>query len=77
MNTEKALRAAYARQASIDSKALPKASLKREKSLNELLAEYHQQGYYLHFCFHDKTLYEPCMSCRRSKTDAKRNLESL
>ena len=77
MNIEKAIRAAQARQASIDSKALPKASTRRVKSLNESLAEYHEQGYYLYFCFHDKTIYEPCGACHRTKGDAKRNLENL
>ncbi len=64
-------------QARRDSQALPKASLKRIKSLNELKTEYHQQGYGLHFCLHDKTYYEPCNACKRTKADAKRNLNSL
>jgi len=64
-------------QARRDSKALPKAHTKREPSALESNAEWHPQGYYLHFCYHDKTLYEPCGACRRTKTDAKRNLSLL
>lgn len=65
------------RQAAIDSRPLPKASTKREKSSGEAMAEYHQPDYYLYFCFHDKSIFEICTACHRTKKDAKRNLESL
>ena len=77
MNTTRILRVLASRQADKDSKALPKAHTTRSKSLNELNAEYHPQGYGIHFCFHGKTYYEPCTTCRRSKADAKRNLRNL
>jgi hypothetical protein len=64
-------------QARRDSKGLPKANTIRRKSVNELLTEYHPQGYYLYFCFHDKTLYEVCSQCRRTRRDAQRNLSNL
>lgn len=77
MNIEKAIRAAQARQASLDSKVLPKASTKRIKSLTESLTEYHSQGYGIHFCFHDRSYYEPCTTCKRTKRDALHNLLNM
>lgn len=65
------------RQAEIDSRALPKAATKRIKSTTEANAEYHQQGYGLHFCLHDRTYYEVCSACRRTRREAKRNLSNL
>ena len=63
-------------QARRDSKALPKASTVREKSLNERKGEYHQPGYGLYFCLHDRTYFEPCNNCRRTKRDAIINLQN-
>ncbi len=65
------------RQAPLDSRALPKAHTKREKSLTEREAEYHEVGYGLHFCCHDKTYYEPCNACRRTRSEARANLLNL
>lgn len=65
------------RQAAIDSKALPKAHTRREKSKGEAEAEYHEPGYGLYFCLHDRTYYEPCGACKRTRGEAKRNLLSL
>lgn len=77
MNIESTIRKATAAQANIDARPLPRPSTVREKSLNERDAEYHPQGYYLHFCHHDKTLYEVCSACHRTKRDAQRNLSML
>lgn len=77
MNPNKILHDSAARQASIDSKALPKAATRRIKSSNELKMEYHSVGYGLHFCLHDRTYYEPCKECRRSKRKALNNLSNL
>ena len=77
MSIKNTIRRACEAQARRDSEALPKSSVKREKSLNESKAEYHQQGYGLHFCLHSKTYYEVCNACRRTMADARRNLSSL
>lgn len=77
MSIERTIRRAAAAQANIDAQPLPHASTKRVKSNGESLREYHEQGYYLHFCYHNKTLYEPCSACRRTKSEAERNLSSL
>jgi hypothetical protein len=77
MNVNKTIREAASKQASSDSRPLPKASTRRIKSKIEREAEYHQVGYGLHFCFHDRTYYEPCLKCRRTKRDAERNLFNL
>jgi hypothetical protein len=77
MNLNNTIRRIAEEQARRDSLALPKAKTKREPSSTESNAEYYPQGYYLHFCFHDKTLYEVCSACHRTRKDAKRNLESL
>lgn len=75
--TNNLIRKLAAKQAQSDAQPLPCASIKRKKSLNELDAEYHQQGYGLHFCLHSKTYYEPCTKCKRTRRDAKRNLSNL
>jgi hypothetical protein len=77
MNIEKAIRAATSRQADIDSCALPKATLKRAKSKNELEIKYHPQAYGLYFCLHDKSYFEPCLNCRRTKAEGLANLLNL
>jgi hypothetical protein len=77
MNINKAIHDGAAAQANKDARPLPKASTRRIKSKTEREAEYHQVGYGLHFCFHDRTYYEPCLKCRRSKAEALRNLSSL
>ena len=77
MNIDRAIGKAASAQASKDSKAFPKAALRREKSMNEANAVYRPVGTGLHFCFHDKSYYQPCTKCRRSKRDAQRNLSSL
>lgn len=77
MNIKNTIRRAAERQARSDSEALPKSSIKRKKSLNESLNEYHPQGYGLHFCLHSKTYYEPCNACKRTRHDAQRNLSNL
>lgn len=64
-------------QARRDSKALPRRKIVRAKSNNELNAEYHQPGYGLHFCMHDRTYYEVCPRCKRTAKEALRNLSSL
>ena len=77
MNIERTIRRAAERQAQSDSEALPKAATRREKSNSEANAEYKPQGYGLHFCLHNKSYYEVCAACRRTKSDAQRNLSSL
>ena len=77
MNINSTIRTLAERQARRDSKALPKGHTIRRRSASESNREYHPQGYYLHFCYHDKTLYEPCNACHRTKKDAERNLSSL
>jgi hypothetical protein len=77
MNIDRIIARIAAQQAQADSVALPKASTKRIKSKGEALREYHSQNYYLYFCFHDKTLFEPCSACKRSKREAQRNLSNL
>lgn len=77
MNIKNEIRRAAAKQAASDAQALPCASIKRDKSLNELNAEYHQQGYGIHFCLHSKTYYEVCSACRRTRREAERNLSNL
>jgi hypothetical protein len=77
MNYTRTLRVLASRQADKDSAALPKAHTTRSRSTNELNAEYHQPGYGLHFCFHGRTYYEPCKTCRRSSKDAALNLSRL
>lgn len=77
MGSEGLIRRLAEKQARLDSEALPRAATKRIKSKGEAANEYHEQGYYLYFCFHNKTLYEPCTACHRTKRDAKRNLSNL
>ena len=77
MNIERKIREAYAAQASKDARPLPRAHTRREKSNTESNAEWHPQGYGLHFCLHDKTYYEVCARCKRTRRDAERNLSSL
>jgi len=77
MNSDKAIRRAAAEQASKDARQLPKAHTRREKSNTEKNAEYHLQGYGLYFCLHDKSYYEVCPACKRTRREALRNLSSL
>lgn len=77
MNPNTTIRRLAAKQADIDIRALPKAATRRIKSANEAEAIFHFTEYYKHFCFHNKTYYEPCSKCRRTNADAKRNLSSL
>jgi hypothetical protein len=77
MSINNIIRRAAEAQARRDSAALPRASTIRVKSLNESLREYKPQGYYLYFCFHNKTLYESCIACKRTTADAKHNLSRL
>jgi hypothetical protein len=69
------IRRAAERQAAIDSKALPKATTYR--SSEELKGEYHQPGYGLYFCLHDRTYYEACGKCRRTTREALINLQNI
>ena len=77
MNSEGTIRRLAERQAARDSVATLKNSIKREKSLNESLTEYHQPGYGLHFCLHGKTYYELCSNCKRTRREVERNLRNL
>jgi hypothetical protein len=77
MNINNTIRRLASKQADRDSEALPKSHTRRVKSLNESLREYKPQGYYLYFCFHNKTLYEPCTACKRTTANAKHNLSNL
>ena len=77
MNVNRILRTLASKQADKDSEALPKASTHRVRSVSESLREYKPQGYYLYFCYHDKSLYEVCSACKRTKREAERNLRSL
>jgi hypothetical protein len=77
MNIKNTIRRLANAQANKDAQPLPRASIKREASLSELNAEYRQQGYGLHFCFHNKTYYEVCTACKRTRRDAERNLSQL
>lgn len=65
------------RQAAIDSRDLPKAATKREPSHGEAMREAKPIGYRLHYCFHERSYYEVCTKCRRSRVDAMRNLSRL
>ena len=76
MNINREIRIAAEKQAKRDSEALPKASTKRVRSTNELRGEYHQPGYGLYFCFHNKTYYEVCTKCRRTTRDAFINIQN-
>lgn len=77
MNTESTIRRLAAEQASKDSRGLPKPATRRIKSSNELGEAYKPQGYGLYFCLHDKSYYEVCKTCRRTRRDAQRNLFDL
>jgi len=68
------IRRAAERQAAIDSRPLPKATTYRIKSNGEAKGEYHQPGYGLYFCLHDRTYYEACLKCRRTRREALINL---
>jgi hypothetical protein len=61
----------HEKQAREDSRLLPKATTRREPSKTEREAEYTPPGYYLLFCFHKKSLFEPCSACRRDKKEAR------
>jgi hypothetical protein len=65
MNTERLIRIAAARQASKDSKALPKPGTMRQPSNQESNHPYVPYGYYEWYCFHDKLWTESCNKCRR------------
>lgn len=77
MNINSTIRRLTADQATKDGRLLPSARIKREKSKNEREAEYHPQGYGLYICLHDKSYYEVCTSCKRTKREAQANLFSL
>ena len=77
MNINNTIRRLASKQADRDSAALPKASTHRVKSLTESLNQYHPPNYYLYFCFHDKSIYEICSACKRTRSEVKRNLLSL
>jgi hypothetical protein len=77
MTIEYTIRRAAERQAAKDSEPLPKSHTLRVKSNGEAMREYKPQGYYLYFCFHDKSIYEICSACRRTRSEVKRNLSSL
>jgi hypothetical protein len=77
MNINNTIRLLAEVQARRDSAALPKAHTKREASNGEAKAEWHPQGYYLYFCFHDKSIYEICSACKRTNAEVKRNLSNL
>lgn len=77
MNINNTIRRMASKQADKDSAALPRAATKRIKSNTEAMAEYHPVGYGLHFCFHGKSYYEVCTVCKRTRSDAKRNLSGL
>lgn len=51
------------------------ASIRREPSLKEQNAEWHKQGYYLFFCFHNKNKFVPCAQCGRTQAQAELNFE--
>jgi hypothetical protein len=76
MNVNKAIREAASKQANKDSKALPRAATYRAESNGEAKGEYHQPGYGLYFCLHDRTYYEPCLKCRRTTREALINLQN-
>lgn len=76
MNINREIRRAAAKQAASDAQALPYASIKRERSSNELKGEYHQPGHGLYFCFHNKTYYEPCSACKRTTRDTFINIQN-
>ena len=76
MNIKNTIRRAAEAQARHDSEALPRAAIKRVRSTNELRGEYHQPGYGLYFCFHNKTYYEPCTTSERTTRDAFINIQN-
>ena len=49
------------------------ARTKREPSKNEQMAEYQPPAYGILFCPHKKSYFETCPSCKRTRSDAKRN----
>lgn len=65
------------RQAAKDSRPLPRSHTKRIKSNAEREAQYHEPGYGLYFCLHNKTYYEVCYACRRDKREALFNLDTF
>ena len=62
---------------SMDAVADIKIRIAREASLNEERAQYHASGHGLFFCAHDKHLFTPCSSCKRTQADANDNRDKF
>ena len=75
MNLSRIRRDSIRKQAELDSRQLPKAAITREPSTNEASASYREWNPLL--CVHLFSYYEPCVSCKRTKLAAGRNLQTF
>lgn len=71
----KAFKEALLRRLSDESRMPSTPRTVRESSSTEQNAVYNPPGYGLLFCFHNKSLFEPCSACKRTKAIARLQYE--